>query len=110
MPRVWKLDSQKYIEFTEEVLTFDKYDANTQTGPYQEQSTQTGKKGGHVWWSWYNVLLDQLGHAKLEFLLCLNSSFTNLLTYSQKHTNRKQKHMFYDKNNALFIYLMEKTL
>jgi len=40
----------------------------------------------------------RLGHAKLELiLLSVNSSLTNLGTYSQKHTNRKRKHKYFTK-------------
>jgi len=46
---------------------------------------------------------------QIGIVLSVNSSLTNLGTYSQKHTNRKRQHLFYYKNNALYIYLIEKT-
>jgi len=52
-----------------------------------------------------------LGHAKLV-VLSVNSSLTNLVTYSQKHTNRKRKHNFLRQKQCILftcIFLIEKT-
>jgi len=50
------------------------------------------------------VLWFTLRPCQIGILLSVNSSLTNLGSYSQKHTNRKRKHKyFYYRNNALFV-------
>ena len=46
---------------------------------------------------------------QIGILLSVNSSLTNLGTYSQKHTNRKRKHIhFTTKTMHYIIYLIVK--
>jgi len=48
---------------------------------------------------------------QIGILLSVNSSLTNLGTYSQKHTNRKRKPSYFTTKTMhyLYIYLMEKS-
>ena len=47
---------------------------------------------------------------QIGILLSVNSSLTNLGTYSQTHTNRKRKHNYLKTKTIHVIYLIEKNI
>ena len=54
-----------------------------------------------------NCIID-IRPCQIGILLSLNSSLTNLGSYSQKHTNRKWKHIYFTTKTMHYIYIFNK--